>query len=154
MAWLAPRAVLVSGAMRLGRCRPPAPGHRRGHNHTTRPDRSIQTPELGLTRTPVRIIRKDANGEPHSLPMTGRLASHAPGLGRNGTFIEPFKPNVKDYFSVSVFFSLLRFPCVILGRDPRTQCHTLKIWPVAPWFPCQAQVCHDGGGGIGPSLSS
>ena len=107
MAWLARRAVLVSGAMRLGRRRPPAPGHRRGHNQATRPDRSIQTPELGLTRTPVRIIRKDTNGEPHSLPMTGRLASHAPGLGRNGMFIEHIVSVVKDYFAMSVFFSSL-----------------------------------------------
>jgi hypothetical protein len=70
-----------------------------------RPDRSIRTPELGLTRTPVRVIRKDANGEPHPFPMTGRLASHAPGVGRNGTFIEHIFTDVKDYFMLNAFFS-------------------------------------------------
>jgi hypothetical protein len=101
-----------------GHHRPPAPGHRRGHRQDMRPDRSIRTPELGLTRTPGHAVRNSTTGEPHPFPMTGRLASHAPGVGRNGTFIEHIFTVVKDYFAVSVFFSSSLSLAAMAGRDP------------------------------------
>ena len=101
-----------------GHHRPPAPGHRRGHRQDMRPDRSIRTPELGLTRTPGREcpLHPDRRA---AFPAHDRTArDHAPGLATNGTFIEHFKSVVKDYFCFLSLFSLTHSLTVMAGLDP------------------------------------